>query len=51
MSKDSQTVNLNLEAQQLKIVQESIVQSFRQRKKYIEKEITISINSITLLKK
>ena len=51
MSKDSQSVNLNLEAQQLKVVQESIVQSFRQHKKYIEKEITISINSITLLKR
>ena len=51
MSKDSQSVNLNLEAQQLKVVQESIVQSFRHHKKYIEKEITVSINTITLLKK
>jgi len=35
----------------LKVIQESIVQAFKTHKKFIEKETTISINKVTMLKK
>ena len=35
----------------LKVVQESIVQTFRQHKSLIERELTLAVNAITMLKK
>jgi len=51
MQTKKSSVNLNLESSLLKVVQESVVQAFKQHKKYIEKEITLIVNQITLLKK
>ena len=48
---DSESVCLNLEGRQLSCVMESVVQAFRVHKKFIEKEITQSINRLTLMKK
>ncbi len=42
---------MNLEQSMLKVIQESIVQAFKTHKKFIEKETTISINKVTMLKK
>ena len=44
-------VTLNIEQQMLKVVHESIVQTFRQHKNLVERELTLAINSITMLRK
>ena len=48
---DAESVCLNMEEKHLRSVMESVVQAFRTHKRFIEKQITQSVNKLTLMKK
>ena len=44
-------VDMRLEISTIKVMHESIIQSFKAHKKFIEKEVTLAVNKVTLVRK
>ena len=42
---------MRLEVSMVKVIHESVVQSFKAHKKFIEKEVTLAVNKVTLVRK